>query len=76
MTTLEVTEKQIARQLHDYMQFRAKEEGQGYGLDEKFFLSALRAGCAEFFGVTFDGDRLLADQQQPDLFAKWQHRLN
>jgi hypothetical protein len=52
------------------MKFRAKNEGLDYALDEAFFLGALRAGCAEFFGITFDHERLLADTLQPDLFAK------
>jgi hypothetical protein len=63
--------KDIAKQLHDYMQFRAKREGMEYGLKPSFFHNALIAGTKGFFGVQVDDNGLIEDTQQPAMFAEW-----
>ena len=63
----------VARQLHEYMQYRAREEDQEYGLNEKFFRKGLKMNPAEIFGISYDRDGLVADNQQPGLFAIWKN---
>lgn len=64
--------KALTRQLREYMEFRAKEEGVNCELDEEFFLAGLKAGVRNFFGITLDVDSLTGDFQNPAAFAKWQ----
>jgi hypothetical protein len=63
--------KELAEQLHNYMQFRAKREGQGYALSPEWFASCLAKGATRFFGIEVSDTRLVEDEQQPELFAEW-----
>jgi hypothetical protein len=64
----------VAQQLHEYVQYRAMNEGVAYDLSPSFFESTLRQGVRQFFGVTVDGSKLLSDKQAPTLFAEWRSR--
>jgi hypothetical protein len=63
----------MARELHDYMTFRAKREGVGHTLVEDHYRQVLHAGAAGVFGVTFDIDKglILADSQNPEALEVW-----
>jgi hypothetical protein len=61
----------IAELLHSYMTFRAARERQEHELTVEYYQEHLDRGCGSFFGVTFDKDGLVADAQQPKLFAQW-----
>jgi hypothetical protein len=71
----------MARELHDYMQFRAAREGVGHTLTVDFYRDVLHGpegdahgpGRVSIFGVTFDIDagELLADEQNPEAFSIW-----
>jgi hypothetical protein len=63
--------REIAKELHRYLMFRANLEGVQYGLIPEFFLDALRKGTRIFFGISVDNDGLEADEQNPEAFAKW-----
>jgi hypothetical protein len=63
-----------ARDLHEYMSFRAEREGVGYELDAGFFLEALQQGVAVFFGISIGANGIEADEQNPAAFAEWQRR--
>jgi hypothetical protein len=61
----------VAEILDEYMRFRAAKEGVGYDLSPEFFQAAMWQGCDMFFGVTVEGDELISDEQQPELFEQW-----
>jgi hypothetical protein len=42
-----------------------------YGLSPGYFEGYLRKGVDCFFGVTVDKEKLLQDEQSPELFEKW-----
>jgi hypothetical protein len=60
-----------AELLHIYMKARAKSEGKGYSLTPAFFASALKQGCAKFFGVTLRGASIACDEQNPAFLELW-----
>jgi hypothetical protein len=64
--------RKIADALHDYMQFRAHQEGVGYELSSELFETLMRRGVYVFFGVECDESGLLSDSQQPAIFREWQ----
>jgi len=64
----------VAEALDAYMRFRAAHEGVGYQLSAEFFADVIELGVIKCFGVTFQNDQLLADEQQPELFRRWQTR--
>jgi hypothetical protein len=64
----------IANVLHEYLRFRAEFEGVRYDFTPAFFHEAIRHGCCEFFGITFDRDSILNDNQNPSALAVWKAR--
>jgi hypothetical protein len=64
----------IARDLHEYLAFRARREGVAYSLDPGFFLDALRRGAVMIFGIHIGADGIEADEQNPAAFAEWRKR--
>jgi len=58
------------------MQFRAKEENQGYDLTPEFFDSFLEMGIEQFFGITVDIDeqKIVCDDQNPSAFNSWKDK--
>jgi hypothetical protein len=69
MTKIEA--RQISKELDAYMNFRARREGVEWSLTPKFLEQQIRAGIGKFFGVTFANGKLVADEQQPEMFAEW-----
>ena len=65
------TDMEVAKDLHRYLMFRAKQEGVGYGFNPEFFLYALREGITEFFGISVRNGGIQSDEQNPQAFAKW-----
>jgi hypothetical protein len=62
--------KKLAR----YMKERAAHEGVEWQLTEDYLQAYFDRGVRTFFGVQVDGKGvLLADDQQPVFFAKYQH---
>jgi hypothetical protein len=63
----------MARELHDYMNFRAAREGVGHTLTEEHYHQVLDAGAAGAFGITWDIDQgvILADTQNPEALEVW-----
>lgn len=62
--------ERAAKQLHQYMSFRAKTEKKGYGLSEVFFAAHLVGGIRCFFGIEVsESGELLSDLQNPRAFA-------
>lgn len=68
---IEITPQETGEALNAYMQFRAADEGVEYSLSPDFFADALERGCEMFFGVVVQSGQLVADEQQPELFAGW-----
>ena len=64
----------IGKELDSYLRFRAGEEGEVYGFTPNFFAKAVTKGCINFFGISFDKGKLIADEEQPELFKKWKLR--
>jgi hypothetical protein len=64
----------IAEALNDYLRFRAEQEGVGYELSAAYLAEHILLGCVKFFGVTFENGQLVADEEQPELFRRWQTR--
>jgi len=64
---------QTARQLFDYMTFRAHREGQEHTLTVEFYERQLDRGAGSFFGVYVGPNckGLLRDVQRPALFKEW-----
>jgi hypothetical protein len=60
-----------ARELHDYMRFRAEREGQPHELTLAFYQDAINKGIMTFFGVSIGPDGLEWDVRQPQLFKEW-----
>jgi hypothetical protein len=73
MTNQEIHQVSVA--LDSYLRFRAKHEGVGYGFTPEFFEQAIleRGENIAFFGITFTKNRLIGDEQQPELFKRWLH---
>jgi hypothetical protein len=66
---------QSGQALHEYLTFRAARERQAYALTPEFFTTALDAGVRVFFGIeTDDAGELLADNQNPTVFAAYQRK--
>lgn len=65
------TTNTLAKQLYDYMTFRAKAEGKGHQLSEGFYRNALRKGANKIFGIVIHEGRLCGDIQNPEAFEKW-----
>jgi hypothetical protein len=70
----------MARELHDYMAFRAAREGVGHELTVGFYHSAIygpdgdaHPSDVSLFGVSFDIDKgvILADAQNPEALEVW-----
>jgi hypothetical protein len=59
-------------QLEEYMRYRAASEGVPWQLDIAFLYRCYDVGVRTFFGVTLNHHQLLADAQQPKMFADWQ----
>jgi hypothetical protein len=62
----------LAEKLHAYMLFRAALEGTNYTLTPEFFRDALLIGTTKCFGITFEGDQLKNDEQNPEAFTAFQ----
>jgi hypothetical protein len=65
----------IAKDLDPYVQYRAVHENVGYALSKEFFAEAIRQGCKEFFGISYNRSGLTGDTQFPELFAEWKSRI-
>ena len=63
---------ELAHLLHDYLRFRAAHEGLPYDLDPAFFEQYLEQGCRNFFGIVVTTHGLVADTQQPGIYADYQ----
>jgi hypothetical protein len=66
--------KQLAKQLHAYMEFRAEGEGAAHDFTPDFYEAALLKGVATFFGITVANGELQEDVQNPGAFEQWQRR--
>jgi hypothetical protein len=62
----------LAEKLHAYMLYRAALEETNYTLNPEFFRDALLIGTTKFFGITFEGDQLKNDEQNPEAFTAFQ----
>lgn len=62
----------VADDLHEYMRFRAGEEGVKYDLSPEVFQDLIDNGVYTFFGIEIDNDNILSDTQNPVAFAEWQ----
>ena len=58
--------------LEEYMRYRAARAGLPWQLDVAFLHRYYEEGARTFFGVAINHDQLLADAQQPEMFADWQ----
>jgi hypothetical protein len=65
----------LSKQLADYLEYRAAQEGATYNYDAKAFYSALQAGERLFFGIACNNKRIVGDSAQPELFKEWEARL-
>jgi len=54
-----------------YLRFRAEKEGVACALTADQIESWMRQGAGMMFGITYDGGKLTADEQQPELFEQW-----
>jgi hypothetical protein len=70
-----MTKEQASKAAHAldaYMRFRAEQEGVEYGHTPEWFRQAILLGIYHFYGVTIAGGQLVGDEQQPELFDRWQ----
>lgn len=66
------TINRAARDLHDYVAFRARHEHQSYGLSPEFFVTSLTHGCRVYFGIEIDDRGAIAvDRQNPRALSLW-----
>jgi hypothetical protein len=67
-----MTDLDLAAQIFDYMEFRARQEGQVHELPVAYYQQLLDNGFRSFFGIEVGpGGLLKADTQQPELFEEW-----
>jgi hypothetical protein len=66
--------KRIARDLHAYLSWRARQEGIEYALPQAFYVNAIEAGITGFFGIVVGSSGMISDERQPELFASWMTR--
>jgi hypothetical protein len=69
LTSSQINE--VAMELHRYVAYRAAREGVGYALDVPFFENILKQGCTKAFGINFNADGLVEDEQCPEFFGDW-----
>jgi hypothetical protein len=64
-----------AAALHEYMTFRASQEGVKHTFTEGFYASSLARGVRLFFGIEVaDTGDLVCDHENPGTFAAYFHQ--
>ena len=61
----------VGPEMHKYVRARAAYEKVGCELDEAFFVAHVTAGSMPMFGVWYDTEGLVDDEQFPNFFRSY-----
>lgn len=59
-----------------YMRYRAMKENKTHIITLEFYYKMLKSGVKKIFGIYHDGEQLINDEQNQNIFQEWNNMTN